>query len=122
MEFKSISIKSFISDLPRVFNENFSKLAEFINSKYDAVKNKLYNLTDIEITGVMKSNTVIAKNIKASDIFLVDKNDIINLRQVINNLDNIPADLTEIKERLNTLESKVEKLERIVALYVKINQ
>ena len=50
MKFKSISIKSFISDLPNVFNENFSRIADFINSIYDFSKKKLHDITDIEVS------------------------------------------------------------------------
>ena len=32
MSFKGISIKSFISDLPNIFNDNFKIIADFINS------------------------------------------------------------------------------------------
>lgn len=116
MEFKSISIKSFISDLPRVFNENFTKLADFINSKYDSVKNKIKDITDIEITGVLKSNTVITKNIKTNDLSIINNGDIINVKQALNNIDTDTNDIAELKLRISRLEAKVEKLEKAVTL------
>ena len=68
MSFKGISIKSFISDLPNIFNDNFKKIADFINSIYDIAKRKLHDIADIEVSGTVTANTIKAKNIIAGNI------------------------------------------------------
>lgn len=73
MTFKKISIKSFISDLPNVFNENFSKIADFINSIYDFAKKKLQNISEIEVSGTVTANTVKAKNLLINGGITSDK-------------------------------------------------
>lgn len=64
MDFKKISIKSFISDIANIFNYNFNKLSEFIADKFDFEKNKLKNIVDITIEGIIEANTAILKNLK----------------------------------------------------------
>lgn len=67
MEFKSISIKSFISDLPRVFNENFKKVADFIDTIYESGKEKL-KAKELEIKGQTTTNTLKANNAEIKSV------------------------------------------------------
>lgn len=103
MKFKSITIKSFISDLPNVFNENFSKIADFINSIYDFAKKKLYNITDIEASGTITANTVKAKNLVINGGITSDKL-VIRIKDQTGNF--IDIDLFEMKNRIEALENK----------------
>lgn len=111
ISFKSISIKSFISDLPNVFNANFLKIADFINSIYDFAHKKLHNITDAEVTGTITANTIKAKNliIKGG----IDTSNLI-IRGTDANNNPITIDLTDIYNQLN-------RLERYVARYVRRN-
>lgn len=107
MKFKSITIKSFISDLPNVFNENFSKIADFINSIYDFTKKKLYNITDIEASGTITSNTVKAKNLVINGGIMSDKL-IIKVRN--KNGEIVDIDLLELKEIVDSLDKSIRTM------------
>lgn len=104
MTFKSISIKSFISDLPNVFNANFLKIAEFINGIFDFTRRKLYNISDVEVDGTITTNTIKAKNlvikggIDASSL-------IVRTKDAKGNIVNI--DLLDIYNRVNELENRL---------------
>lgn len=109
--FKSISIKSFISDLPNVFNANFLKIADFINSIFDFAHRKLHNISDAEITGTVTANTVKAKN-------LIIKGGIDASSLIIRTTDDqgnpVNVDITNLYNQLN-------RLEKYVARYVRRN-
>lgn len=109
MTFKSISIKSFISDLPNVFNVNFLKLADFINSVFDFAHKKLHNISDIEVTGTVTANTVKAKN-------LIIKGGINTSSLVITTKDAqgnpVTVDLMDVYNQLNNLEKYVARYVR----------
>lgn len=109
MTFKSISIKSFISDLPNVFNANFLKLADFINSVFDFAHRKLHNISDVEVTGTVTANTVKAKNliIKGG----IDASSLI-IRTTNNQGEPANIDIVNLYNQLN-------RLERYVARYVR---
>lgn len=107
MKFKSITIKSFISDLPNVFNENFSKIADFINSIYDFAKKKLYNITDIEASGTITSNTVKAKNLVISGGIMSDK---LIIKGRNKNGEIVDIDLLELKEKVDSLDKSIRTM------------
>lgn len=67
MKFKELSIKNFIGDLPRIFNENFNLVRDVLNNIVD---NKDPNTaahsltaTGMKITGKAEVNTLSANNI-----------------------------------------------------------
>ena len=104
MEFKSISIKSFISDLPRVFNENFKKVADFIDSIYESGKKKL-KANELEIDGQITSNTLKATNaeinsIKGNTIAILHKE-----QDGTISLLNLYEEIAELKRRIVDLEN-----------------
>ena len=109
MEFKTISIKSFISDLPRVFNENFNALKEFINSIYDFTQNKL-KAAAAEINGQITANTVKTKNIEVSGSVTIIKNGGLTIQykdpetQTYTTI-NVPADIVDLQKRVEALEN-----------------
>lgn len=109
MEFKTISIKSFISDLPRVFNENFKALKEFINSIYDFTQNKL-KAAAAEINGQITANTVKTKNIEVSGSISIIKNGGLTIQykdpetQTYTTI-NVPADIVDLQKRVEALEN-----------------
>lgn len=109
MEFKTISIKSFISDLPRVFNENFRALKEFINSIYDFTQNKL-KAAAAEINGQITANTVKTKNIEVSGSVTIIKNGGLTIQykdpetQTYTTI-NVPADIVALQKRVEALEN-----------------
>ena len=109
MEFKTISIKSFISDLPRVFNENFRALKEFINSIYDFTQNKL-KAAAAEINGQITANTVKTKNIEVSGSVTIIKNGGLTIQykdpetQTYTTV-NVPADIVNLQKRVEALEN-----------------
>ena len=109
MEFKTISIKSFISDLPRVFNENFKALKEFINSIYDFTQNKL-KAAAAEINGQITANTVKTKNIEVSGSISIIKNGGLTIQykdpetQTYTTI-NVPAEIMDLQKRVEALEN-----------------
>ena len=109
MEFKTISIKSFISDLPRVFNENFKALKEFINSIYDFTQNKL-KAAAAEINGQITANTVKTKNIEVSGSISIIKNCGLTIQykdpetQTYTTI-NVPAEIMDLQKRVEALEN-----------------
>ena len=103
MKFKSISIKSFISDLPNIFNENFSRIADFINSIYDFSKKKLHDITDIEVSGTVTANTVKAKNLVINGGITSDK---LTIRVKDQTGAIVDIDLLDLKSRIEALENK----------------
>ncbi len=105
ISFKGISIKSFISDLPNIFNDNFKKIAEFINSIYDIAAKKLHNIVDIEISGTVTANTFKAKNIISSNVTINGNitlnNTIIKVKDQNNNI--VDIDILDLKRQLSAI-------------------
>lgn len=108
MEFNVISIKSFISDMPRVINENFSKIKKFIESIYDFSTNTLL-ATAADIKGQLKANTVKANNIEVNGHIYVNKNGSITIeyKDPSTNLYNV----IDVGKAITDLQKKVEILE-----------
>ena len=121
MEFKTISIKSFISDLPRVFNENFRALKEFINSIYDFTQNKL-KAAAAEINGQITANTVKTKNIEVSGSVTIIKNGGLTIQykdpetQTYTTI-NVPADIVALQKRVEALENGKSVPENTIPTY-----
>lgn len=109
MEFNTISIKSFICDLPRVINENFGKIKKFIESIYDSATNTL-KVNTANIQGQISANTVKSNNIEVNGAITIKKNgDIIieykdpstNLYNII----NVARDIVELQNKVKALEN-----------------
>jgi hypothetical protein len=109
MEFNTISIKSFICDLPRVINENFGKIKNFIESIYDSATGTLKADT-ANIRGQISANTVKSNNIEVNGAITIKKNgDIIieykdpstNLYNII----NVARDIVELQNKVKALEN-----------------
>lgn len=109
MEFKTISIKSFISDLPRVFNDNFEKVRKFVESIYDSTQNML-KATAIEIRGQVTANTVKASNIEVNGHITIKKNGGLTIEykdpstNVYHTID-IAASVMDLQKRVEALEN-----------------
>lgn len=100
MNFKNISIKSFISDLPNIFNENFMKITDFINSIYDFTKKKLHNLTDIDVSGTVTANTIKAKNLLINGGISSDR---LVVRVKDEHNEYVEIDLLDLKNKVDAL-------------------
>ena len=57
MTLNKVSIKNFISDLPRILNENFSAISEVISRFYDENDKKL-TADKMEISGNITTNSL----------------------------------------------------------------
>lgn len=113
MEFNTISIRSFISDLPRVFNENFNKIKNFIESIYDSATNTL-KADAANIIGQISANTVKSNNIEVNGAVTVNgaitikKNGdiIIEYRDSSTyNTINVARDIVELQNKVKALEN-----------------
>ena len=109
MEFKSLSIKNFIGDLPNIINSNFQIIKKVVEKIFDENTNTL-TATNVRAQSKVYTNTIVANNI-------------------IINLDNGKTlSLAEILEKLNMLQddSNTDDLsvgnDKIVAAYSKNNR
>ena len=66
MEFKKLSIKNFIGDLPNIINANFEKVSNFINSIFNEDTDTLHVKGAI-IENRVTANTIITNNLVISD-------------------------------------------------------
>ena len=104
MSFKDISVKSFISDLPNIFNYNFKKISDFINNIYDIATKKLHDIADIEVSGTVTANTIKTKNAIVSNITV--NGDITLHNRIIKVKDGnniIDVDILELKEYMDNI-------------------
>ena len=62
LDIKNISIKSFISDLPRVFNNNFNSIKNFLTSIFNVTEQRL-TIDNITVNGAIDTNSITAQNI-----------------------------------------------------------
>lgn len=62
LDIKNISIKSFISDLPRVFNNNFNSIKNFLTSIFNVTEQRL-TINNITVNGAIDTNSITAQNI-----------------------------------------------------------
>lgn len=62
LDIKNISIKSFISDLPRVFNNNFNSIKNFLTSIFNVAEQRL-TIDNITVNGAIDTNSITAQNI-----------------------------------------------------------
>jgi hypothetical protein len=66
MEFKKLSIKNFIGDLPNIVNTNFEKVSDFIYSIFNEDTNTIHAKGAI-IENQVTANSVITNNLIISD-------------------------------------------------------
>lgn len=57
-----ISVKSFISDLPRVFNGNFTAIKNFLDNIFNSADRKM-TIDNISVNGTIDANSVTAQNL-----------------------------------------------------------
>lgn len=88
MEFKKLSIKNFIGDLPNIINTNFEKVSKFITSIFDEETETLH-VKNAKVESKVTANTVISNNI-------------------IINANGSKISFAEIVERLEKLEKESE--------------
>lgn len=62
LDIKNISIKSFISDLPRVFNNNFNSIKNFLTSIFNVTEQRM-TINNITVNGAIDANSITAQNI-----------------------------------------------------------
>lgn len=84
MEFKKLSIKQFIGDLPNIINSNFDKVAKFVNS-ITAQSN--------DSVSIFASSANIEGNIKCNDVELHNNITISSLVARIEALENALSQL-----------------------------
>ena len=85
MTFKELSIKNFISDLPRIINNNFNVVKTFIEKVFtENESNITIGSEEIHVTG--KFVTIDVKDIKAGTMKLLAKGEYISLHDYIQSI------------------------------------
>ena len=88
MEFKSLSIKNFIGDLPNIINSNFQIIKKFVEKIFDESTNTI-SASNVKATNKVYANTVVANNI----IINLDNGKTLSLAEILEKLDMIsPSD------------------------------
>lgn len=84
MEFKSLSIKNFIGDLPNIINSNFQIIKKFVEKIFDESTNTL-SASNVKATNKVYANTVVANNI----VINLDDGKTLSLAEILEKLDMI---------------------------------
>lgn len=88
MEFKSLSIKNFIGDLPNIINSNFQVIKKFAEKIFDESTNTL-SASNVKATNKIYANTIVANNI----VINLDNGKTLSLAEILEKLDMIaPSD------------------------------
>ena len=82
MEFKYLSIKNFIGDLPNIINSNFQVIKKFVEKIFDENTNTL-SASNIKATNKIYANTVVANNI----VINLDNGKTLSLAEILEKLD-----------------------------------
>lgn len=90
MKFNKLSIKNFIGDLPRIFNENFETLKGILDSVIDN-KNDEGELHKLSASEVKATGTIKAGTVEASNILLTREGKTESLAEIIRRLENLEA-------------------------------
>jgi deoxycytidylate deaminase len=90
MDFKKLSIKNFIGDLPNIVNSNFEVVKSFIDSIFDTETNTIH-VRNAVVKSKVTANSVIANNI------------------VVNGSNGKSVSMGELLERLENLETKYKE-------------
>lgn len=87
MEFKSLSIKNFIGDLPNIVNTNFQIIKKFVEKIFDDNTDTL-TATNVRAQSKIYANTIVANNI----IINLDNGKTLSLAEILEKLDNLQSD------------------------------
>lgn len=87
MEFKSLSIKNFIGDLPNIVNTNFQIVKKFVEKIFDDNTDTL-TATNVRAQSKIYANTIIANNI----IINLDNGKTLSLAEILEKLDRLQSD------------------------------
>jgi hypothetical protein len=87
MDFKSLSIKNFIGDLPNIINSNFEIIKKFVEKIFDEKSNTI-TATNIRAQSKVYTNTLVANNI----IINLDNGKTISLAEILEKLDITTAE------------------------------
>lgn len=90
MDFKKLSIKNFIGDLPNIVNSNFEVVKSFIDSIFDTETNTIH-VRNAVVKSKVTANSVIANNI------------------VVSGSNGKSVSMGELLERLENLETKYKE-------------
>ena len=86
MEFKYLSIKNFIGDLPNIINSNFQVIKKFVEKIFDENTNTL-SASNVKATNKIYANTVVANNI----VINLDNGKTLSLAEILEKLDIIAS-------------------------------
>jgi len=82
MDFTKLTIKHFISDLPRIFNKNFDTIKAFIDKVFTEKSNSIaIGSEDLNLTG--KFTLIEADEIKSGNIIISENGKWISLEEYI---------------------------------------
>lgn len=87
MDFKSLSIKNFIGDLPNIINSNFEIIKKFVEKIFDEKSNTI-TVTNVKAQSKVYANTIVANNI----IINLDNGKTISLAEILEKLDLTAVD------------------------------
>lgn len=91
LDISNISVKSFISDLPRVFNSNFNSIKNFLTSLFNVSEQRL-TIDNITANGTIDTNSITAQN-----IILKSGTTKISLADILSRLETLETTLTELQ-------------------------
>lgn len=83
MEFKKLSIKNFIGDLPNIINANFEKVSNFINSIFNEDTDTLH------VKGAIIDNKVTANTVIANNLVIGDNGNRVSIAEIIERLEKL---------------------------------
>lgn len=84
MTLESLSVKNFISDLPRILNANFTALKDAIEGFYDSDKDKI-TATSAKFSGSVEANSIKANSAK----FTLSSGDTITIEEIVSRLESL---------------------------------
>lgn len=91
LDISNISVKSFISDLPRVFNNNFNSIKNFLTSLFNVSEQRL-TIDNITANGAIDTNSITAQN-----IILKSGTTKTSLADILSRLETLETTLTELQ-------------------------
>lgn len=83
MEFKKLSIKNFIGDLPNIINANFEKVSNFINSIFNEDTDTLH------VKGAIIDNKVTTNTVIANNLVIGDSGNRVSIAEIIERLEKL---------------------------------
>lgn len=98
-----LSIKHFIADWPRIFNENFEKVFGFINHVYDDERDVM-KVKKLECEGTVTANTVTTNNL----IVKGPNGKTINVSELVAKIQELEETVSALKEENDALKNNEE--------------